>query len=168
MIGKLLSALEKNAEVHSCAINDILYDFDEKNCHECHGDCSECREASLEQIKKLKEEANEQTVKPMELDALYSLKDKLVEKYNVLFNKYALTEVEQGELRATTEMLYSIDDIVEKQAISDKTSYIEEQMRELSRKPLHDAETIARALEKVNNQSDMAIATTTIQKGETK
>ena len=59
-----------------------------------------------------------------------------------------------------------------KQAISDKTSdktsYIEEQMRELSRKPLHDAETIARALEKVNNQSDMAIATTTIQKGETK
>lgn len=41
-----------------------------------------------------------------------------------------------------------------KQAISDKTSYIEEQMRELSRKPLHDAETIARALEKVNDQSD--------------
>ena len=93
------------------------------------------------------------------------------EKYDVLFNKFEVTEFERGELDAFTQTLYMIDDIMEKQATSDKTSdktsYIEEQMRELSRKPLHDAETIARALEKVNNQSDMATATTTRQKGET-
>ena len=105
-----------------------------------------------------KEEASEQTVEYINLDALDSLKYKLKEKYDVLFNKFEVTEFERGELDAFTQTLYMIDDIMEKQATSDKTSdktsYIEEQMRELSRKPLHDAEAIARALKKVNNQSD--------------
>lgn len=53
---KLLDALEKNVVMHGCAINDILYDYDEKKCHTCERDCFKCEEASLEQIKKLKEE----------------------------------------------------------------------------------------------------------------
>ena len=170
MLLKLLEALEKNVVMHECAINNILYEYDEKRCHKCERDCVECEEASLEQIKKLKEEASEQTVEYINLDALDSLKYKLKEKYDVLFNKFEVTEFERGELDAFTQTLYMIDDIMEKQATSyktsDKTSYIEEQMRVLSRKPLHDAETIARALEKVNNQSDMATVTTTICKGE--
>ena len=33
---KLLDALEKNVVMHGCAINDILYDYDEKKCHILH------------------------------------------------------------------------------------------------------------------------------------
>lgn len=155
MLLKLLDALEKNVIRHECAIYDILCDYnDEETGKKCEHDCNECKKASLEQIIKLKEETNEQKVEYINLDGLYLLKDKLIEKHNVLFNRFEVTESECGELNAITQTLYLIDDIMGKQATSDKTSYIEEQMRELSRKPLHDAETIARALEKVNNQSD--------------
>lgn len=57
MLLKLLDALEKNVAEHGCAINDVLYDYDEENCHGCTRDCNVCKYASLEQIKKLKEEA---------------------------------------------------------------------------------------------------------------
>ena len=122
MLLKLLEALDKNVVMHGCAINDILYDYDEKKGHTCERDCVECDEALLERIKKLKEEASEQTVEYINLDALDSLKYKLKEKYDVLFNKFEVTEFERGELYAFTQTLYMIDDIVEKQAISDKTS----------------------------------------------
>ena len=122
MLLKLLEALEKNVECHDCALNDILYDYDEEICHMCQRDCDECKQALHETLKKLKEEANEQTVEYINLDALDSLKYKLVEKYNVLFNKFEVTEFELGELNAITQTLYLIDDIMEKQATSDKTS----------------------------------------------
>ena len=67
-------------------------------------------------------EASEQTVEYINLDALDSLKYKLKEKYDVLFNKFEVTEFERGELDAFTQTLYMIDDIMEKQATSDKTS----------------------------------------------
>lgn len=57
MLVRLLEALEKNVKVHDCAINDILYDYDEEICHTCQRDCDKCKEASHETLKKLKEEA---------------------------------------------------------------------------------------------------------------
>ena len=122
MLFELLEALEKNVDENGCAINDVLYDYDKENCHGCTRDCNVCKYASLEQIKKLKEEASEQTVEYINLDALYLLKDKLIEKHNVLFNRFEVTEFERGELDAFTQTLYMIDDIMEKQATSDKTS----------------------------------------------
>lgn len=57
MLVRLLEALEKNVNLHGCEINDILYDYDEEICHDCLRDCDECRKASHEILKKLKEEA---------------------------------------------------------------------------------------------------------------
>ena len=128
MLLKLLEALEKNVECHDCTLNDILYDYDEEICHMCQGDCDECKKESQEIIAKIRKEANEQTVEYINLDGLDSLKYKLVEKYNALFNKYEVTVFERGELNAITEILYMIDDIIEKQSLenkqatSDKTS----------------------------------------------
>ena len=123
MLFELLEALEKNVIRHECAIYDILCDYNnEETGKKCERDCVECEEASLEQIKKLKEEASEQTVEYINLDALDSLKYKLKEKYDVLFNKFEVTEFERGELDAFTQTLYMIDYIMEKQATSDKTS----------------------------------------------
>lgn len=81
---------------------------------------------------------NEETGKKCERDC-NECKDDLIEQIKKLKQSLKTRDV-SSETRKELE--------------SDKTSYIEEQMRELSRKPLHDAETIARALEKVNNQSD--------------
>lgn len=123
---KLLEALEKNVNEYGCAINDILYDYDETLCFECHGEyhrnCNRCKDTSREILKKLKEEANGHTVEYTNLDVLDSLKYKLKEKYDILFNKYELTSVENGELIAITQTLQLIDDIMGKQATSDKTS----------------------------------------------
>ena len=57
MLFELLEALEKNVDENGCAINNILYEYDEKRCHKCERDCDECQKASFEQITKLKEEA---------------------------------------------------------------------------------------------------------------
>ena len=97
MLFELLEALEKIVDENGCAINDVLYDYDKENCHGCTRDCNVCKQASIEQIKKLKEEASEQTVEYINLDALDSLKYKLKEKYDVLFNKFEVTEFERGE-----------------------------------------------------------------------
>ena len=80
----------------------------------------------LENKQAINEETSEQTVEYINLDALDSLKYKLKEKYDVLFNKFEVTEFERGELDAFTQTLYMIDDIMEKQATSDKTSDKEE------------------------------------------
>lgn len=161
LINKWLDIMEKDLEDDhgGCRVDGVLscLGYKKRFNHGCPP-CEQCKKESQDIIAKIRKEASEQTVEYINLDALDSLKYKLKEKYDVLFNKFEVTEFERGELDAFTQTLYMIDDIMEKQATSDKTSdktsYIEEQMRELSRKPLHDAETIARALEKVNNQSD--------------
>lgn len=180
LIKGLMDSLDYQYEQPShCFVADVLKSVDERFEHVCDGLCDnktpmQCDNAVSNVLTSLRDRVcnktecctckskqainEENTVKYINLDALDSLKYKLKEKYDVLFNKFEVTEFERGELDAFTQTLYMIDDIMEKQATSDKTSdktsYIEEQMRELSRKPLHDAETIARALEKVNNQSD--------------
>lgn len=63
MLFELLEALEKNVDENGCAINDILYDYDEEICHMCQRDCDECKQASHETLKKLKEEANKKKIR---------------------------------------------------------------------------------------------------------
>ena len=124
MLIKLLEAIESHIiESGACGdVKRILNACGETlNCAE-YRDCEECEAHSLGFIAKLKEEASEQTVEYINLDALDSLKYKLKEKYDVLFNKFEVTVFERGELNAITQTLYLIDDIVEKQSLENKTS----------------------------------------------
>lgn len=151
MINKWLDILEEKLnsdyDEEFCGVATTLFTLDypmDVWCLDCDEDNQKlCKAKAREIIAKIREEwkwykvelaheiklllenkqaiNEENTVKYINL-GLSLIKDKLVKKHDVLFNKYELTEVEQGELRATTEMLYSIDDIMKKQAINNKTS----------------------------------------------
>lgn len=122
LINEWLNKMEEelNGEIGSCRVDGILFCLGYKKDNYGCPPCEQCKKESQEIIAKIRKEANEQTVKPMELDALYSLKYKLKEKYNALFNKYEVTVFERGELNAITEILYMIDDIIEKQSLENK------------------------------------------------
>ena len=131
LINKWLDIMEKDLEDDhgGCRVDGVLscLGYKKRFNHGCPP-CEQCKKESQEIIAKIRKEASEQTVEYINLDGLDSLKYKLVEKYNALFNKYEVTVFERGELNAITEIPYMIDDIIEKQSLenkqatSDKTS----------------------------------------------
>lgn len=67
MLGKVLEAIVNNAGIPLCAINQVLNACGETHHCNDYKRCSECKEASYETLKKLKEEAeNESNWIPVE------------------------------------------------------------------------------------------------------